>query len=80
MLSAYDDTLPAMPAGRAWASGVGERLPPTACAPAEVRGVRIVESRTVEGARTLIPPDTAVCDECIAEMNDPADRRFGFGC
>ena len=54
-----------------------ESVTRTACAAAEVRGVRIVESRTVAGPRTLIPPDTAVCDECTAEMNDPADRRFG---
>jgi hydrogenase maturation protein HypF len=54
-----------------------ESVTRTACAPAEVRGVRIVESRTVAGARTLVPPDTAVCDECVGEMTDPADRRFG---
>ena len=27
---------------------------------------------------TSIPPDTAVCDDCLAEMRDPADRRFGY--
>jgi hydrogenase maturation protein HypF len=39
-------------------------------------GFRIVESETVAGARTLVPPDTAVCDDCLAELFDPADRRF----
>lgn len=27
---------------------------------------------------TSIPPDTAVCDDCLAEMRDPDDRRFGY--
>ena len=27
---------------------------------------------------TSIPPDTAVCDDCLAEMRDPTDRRFGY--
>lgn len=40
-------------------------------------GFRIVESETVAGARTLVPPDTAVCDDCLAELFDPDDRRFG---
>lgn len=37
---------------------------------------RIVESRTVDGAATPIPPDIAVCDDCIAELFDPGDRRY----
>jgi len=35
----------------------------------------IVESRTIPGARTLVAPDTAVCDDCVAELWDPANRR-----
>ncbi|HVM15298.1 MAG TPA: carbamoyltransferase HypF [Egibacteraceae bacterium] len=27
---------------------------------------------------TLISPDTATCADCLAEMADPADRRFGY--
>ncbi len=38
----------------------------------------IVESTSVSGPRTLVPPDVAVCDECVAEMLDPADRRHRY--
>lgn len=27
-------------------------------------------------ARTIVPPDTTVCDDCLHEMRDPADRRY----
>jgi hydrogenase maturation protein HypF len=37
---------------------------------------RIVESTTVAGAITPMPPDVAVCDDCIAELFDPNDRRY----
>ncbi len=42
-------------------------------------GFRIVVSESSAGAATTsIPPDTAVCADCLAEMRDPADRRFGY--
>ena len=37
---------------------------------------RIVASRGADGARTLVPPDVAICGACVGEMFDPADRRF----
>ncbi|MER6915292.1 carbamoyltransferase HypF [Streptomyces sp. NPDC000594] len=42
------------------------------------RGFAIVpSSRTGTGrARTLIPPDTATCAACLAELGDPTDRRY----
>jgi len=27
---------------------------------------------------TPVSPDVTVCDACLREMNDPADRRFGY--
>lgn len=40
-------------------------------------GFRIVESRTGDDGRTLVPPDIAICADCLREMRDPADRRYG---
>lgn len=45
--------------------------------PGDVGGFRIGESRSVTTARTLVPPDVATCADCLRELRDPADRRFG---
>lgn len=39
-------------------------------------GFAIVPSQVTGGVRTLIPPDTATCADCLAELADPADRRY----
>ncbi len=36
----------------------------------------IVASRSSVGTGTLVPPDVAVCRDCLAEMRDPSDRRY----
>lgn len=46
-----------------------EELPP-----ATGTGFAIVASQTGPG-RTLVPPDTATCQDCLRELADPADRR-----
>jgi hydrogenase maturation protein HypF len=49
----------------------------TKVAPCGVRGFEIVESRFGDAIRTLVPPDIAICADCLRELRDPADRRFG---
>ena len=45
--------------------------------PAETE-FRIVPSRRGVGAITLIPADAAVCADCLADMADPENRRYGY--
>ena len=49
----------------------------TALQPCGETGFAIVESRTGDTSRTLVPPDIAICADCLREMRDPADRRYG---
>ena len=42
-----------------------------------VPGFAIVESTHASGPATLVPPDVTVCTDCLGEMRDPKDRRFG---
>ncbi len=51
-----------------------EDLPPV---PDET-GFSIAESAPGRGHNVLISPDAATCPDCLAEMNDPADRRFEY--
>ena len=41
-------------------------------------GFTIVTSRNEGRTATLVSPDTAVCRDCLAEISDPADRRFDY--
>lgn len=51
----------------------------TAVIPAEpARGFSIVESRGAGRRRVSIPPDLAVCPDCLREVFDPADRRYRY--
>ena len=42
------------------------------------RDFKIIPSRAGTRRATLISPDVSVCDDCLAEMRDPVDRRFGY--
>lgn len=39
---------------------------------------RILESEGRASHSVLVSPDVAVCADCLAEMRDPANRRFGY--
>ncbi|MBI5957973.1 MAG: carbamoyltransferase HypF, partial [Chloroflexi bacterium] len=41
-------------------------------------GFEIHHSAAVEGAYQPISPDVSLCDDCLAEIFDPADRRYGY--
>jgi hydrogenase maturation protein HypF len=38
----------------------------------------IQESHATTGRGTPVSPDMATCDQCLAELFDPADRRYGY--
>ena len=44
----------------------------------EFTGLRIIRSKEHEDETCIIPPDYAVCSQCIQEMRDPDNRRFGY--
>ena len=48
----------------------------TALEPAGETEFAIVQSRTGDASRTLVPPDIAICADCLREMRDPDDRRY----
>ncbi len=67
-------------------AAIGHRPPPMAridtlrTVPLEPKGdkaFQIIGSRSGDDSRTLVPPDVAVCEDCLREMRDPADRRYG---
>jgi hydrogenase maturation protein HypF len=50
----------------------------TPCPPSHQVGFRIVESPRDGALRTFVSPDVAVCDDCLAELSDPTDRRARY--
>lgn len=52
---------------------VVERLPP-----AGSTGFTIADSTATAARTAVVPPDAATCDACLAEVHDPADRRYRY--
>jgi hydrogenase maturation protein HypF len=55
-----------------------EAVRPRDLAPAGERGFRILSSPRGGEPAALVSPDTATCDDCLAELFDPADRRHRY--
>ncbi|MFU8852828.1 carbamoyltransferase HypF [Micromonospora sp. SL1-18] len=55
-----------------------ERVTTETLAPIGQPGFVIVTSVTGAGRDVLISPDTATCPDCLEELADPADRRYGY--
>jgi hydrogenase maturation protein HypF len=47
-------------------------------APESISDFQIRSSEAAHSARIHLPPDQFACDECLAEMSDPQDRRFRY--
>jgi hydrogenase maturation protein HypF len=55
-----------------------DRVTAAAMAPTGTAGFAIVASDGTGRRRALVSADSATCDDCLAELADPADRRFGY--
>jgi hydrogenase maturation protein HypF len=55
-----------------------ESVDAVAVAPCGERGFRILESQRAGEPEALVSPDMSTCAECLAEVFDPADRRYRY--
>src|SRR4051794_24080751 len=55
-----------------------EAVRPRDLTPAGEHGFRILASPRGGEPEALVSPDTATCDDCLAELFDPADRRHRY--
>ena len=54
-----------------------ESVERTSIAPSAATDFAIVERKTPQ-SRTAVPADAAVCEECLAELFEPHDRRYRY--
>lgn len=50
----------------------------TVTEPSGRKDFRISDSRVLDERRPVIPPDLATCPDCVQEIFDPEDRRYGY--
>lgn len=55
-----------------------EAVEPRELEPRGERGFEILASAVETAAQAPVSPDVATCDACLAELFDPADRRFRY--
>jgi hydrogenase maturation protein HypF len=55
-----------------------ERITTSPLRPVGSTSFAIAPSQPGGERRTLVSADTATCDDCLAELADPVDRRFGY--
>ncbi|HEY2669186.1 MAG TPA: carbamoyltransferase HypF [Rugosimonospora sp.] len=55
-----------------------DRVATELTAPLGTQGFAIVASHAAGAAATLISADSATCADCLRELHDPADRRYGY--
>jgi hydrogenase maturation protein HypF len=55
-----------------------DRITTAAMPPEGTAAFSIAPSQPGSQRRTLVSADIATCDDCLAELADPADRRFGY--
>ena len=65
--------------------GIRKQAPPLAVVkgmevrvlpPVGYKGFEIRESLKAKGVTTVVPPDTAICEDCLRELFDERDRRY----
>ena len=71
----WEDFLHHRPAGVVYETLEKTELPPLA---SEEPTFQILPSREGGVRQPTIPPDLATCAECLAELRDPADRRYQY--
>jgi len=49
-----------------------------AIAPSGRRGFVVLHSERASSANIYVPPDAAMCEDCLRELTDPRDRRHGY--
>lgn len=72
------DTLVAQLRERPPALAQVDRVRVTSLAPTGSPGFAIVTSVPDGQRRTLVPPDSATCANCVTELFDPTDRRYRY--